>query len=64
MGWEGSPWKAVLMGKERGTPRRQWKKDTENALKISIIEAGRLANNRDEFRTAGRDATSSPGLAD
>ena len=33
-------------------------------LKMSIIEAGRLANNRDEFRTAVRGATSTPGEVD
>ena len=33
----------------------------EDVLKMSIIEAGRLANNRDEFRTAVRGATSTPG---
>ena len=31
---------------------------------MSIIEAGKLANNRDEIRTAVRGATSSPGQAD
>ena len=41
--------------------RRQWEKDIEDVLKISIIEVGRLANNRDEFRAAVRGATSSPG---
>ena len=40
--------------RKRGRPRRQWEKDIEDVLKMSIIEAGRLANNRDEFRTAVR----------
>ena len=31
---------------------------------MSIIEAGRLANKRDEFRTAVRGATSTSGYAD
>ena len=47
--------------RRRGRPRRQWEKDIEDVLKMSIIEAGRLANNRDEFRTAVRGATSAPG---
>jgi len=47
--------------RKRGRPRRQWEKDIEDVLKMSIIEAGRLANNRDEFRTAVRGATSSQG---
>ena len=49
-------------GKRRqGRPRRQWEKDIEDVLKMSIIETGRLANNRDEFRTAVRGTTSTPG---
>ena len=52
--WDGSSWK-------RGRPRRQWEKDIEDVLKMSIIEAGRLSNNRDEFRTAVRGTTSSSG---
>ena len=44
--------------RKRGRPRRQWE-DIEDVLKMSIIEAGRLANNRDEFWTAVRGATSS-----
>jgi len=60
MGW------IILEGRvngkrKRGRPRRQWEKDIEDVLKMSIIEAGRLANNRDEFRTAVRGATSSQG---
>ena len=47
--------------RRRGRPRRQWEKDIEDVLKMSIIEAGRLANNREEFRTAVRGATSTPG---
>ena len=47
--------------RKRGRPRRQWEKDIEDVLKMSIIEAGRLANNRDEFRPAVRGATSSQG---
>ena len=47
--------------RKRGRPRRQWEKDVEDVLKMSIIEAGRLANNRYEFRSAVRSATSSPG---
>ena len=47
--------------RKRGRPRRQWERDIEDVLKISIIEAGRLANKRDEFRTAVRGATSTPG---
>ena len=45
--------------RKRGRPRRQWEKDIEDVLKMSIIEVGRLANNRDEFQTAVRGATSS-----
>ena len=47
--------------RKRGRPRRQWERDIEDVLKMSIIEAGRLANKRDEFRTAVRGATSTPG---
>ena len=47
--------------RKRGRPRRQWEKDIEDVLKMSVIEAGRLANNRDEFWTAVRGATSSQG---
>ena len=56
----------ILEGKvngkrKRGRPRRQWEKDVEDVLKMSIAEAGRLANDRDEFRTAVRGATFSLG---
>ena len=55
-------WEGRVNGKRRrGRPRRQWEKDIEDVLKMSIIEAGRLASNRDEFRTAVRGATTSPG---
>ena len=47
--------------RKQGRPRRQWEKDIEVVLKMSIIEAGRLASNRDEFRTAVRGTTSTPG---
>ena len=39
----------MINGKrKRGRPRREWEDDIEDVLKISIIEAGRLASNRDE----------------
>ena len=55
----------ILEGKvygkrKQGRTRRQWEKDIEDVLEMSFIEAGRLANNRDEFWTAVRGATSSP----
>ena len=45
--------------RKRGRPRRQWGKDIEDVLKMSIIEAGRPTSNRDEFQTSVRGVKSS-----
>jgi len=60
MGW------TILEGRvngkrNRGWHRRQWEKDIEDVLNMSITQAGRLPNNRDEFQIAVRGATFSPG---
>ena len=50
--------------RKQGRPRRQWERDIEDVLKMSITEAGRLANNRDELGTAVRGTASSLGYVD
>ena len=51
--------KIILEGRVNGKRKRvrhrgQWKKSIEGVLKMSIIEAGRLASKRDEFRIGVR----------
>ena len=51
----------INKNRKRGRPRRQWEKHIEDVLGMKITEDRRLANNMDEFRTAGRGSTYSSG---
>ena len=47
--------------RKQGRPRNQWQKDIEDVLGMPITEVGRLAINRDEFRTTFMGTKSCPG---
>lgn len=50
----------IVEGKRgRGRPRRQWERDIMEMLSKTVTEAGRLAQDRDIYREAVKDATSS-----
>ena len=61
--------KTILEGKiagnrSRGRPRKQWEKDIQQALGMTITEAGRLAMDRYKYRSAVGGAKSRPGQAE
>ena len=58
--------KTILEGKmnekrERGRPRKQWEKEIQQTLGMTVTEAGRMAKDRQQYRNAIGGATSRPG---
>ena len=54
--------KAILEGKvegkrKRGKPRRRWADDIKEWLKMSVVQAGSLAQDRDAYRRSVQAAT-------
>ena len=47
--------------RSRGKPRRRWEDDVKDWLSMDVVSAGRLAADRNGWRTAIRAATSHPG---